>query len=848
MDTQRYFVKRTGESSMTSSGMRTRIQRRRWVFGIICVVVILVSTQAFSNRMTTESLLRQYEEHFRLLFDHSPLGLFLFDSLGVITAANDHFVELIGSSRDVLIGLNTLMLPDNMMVEAISEALAGSYGKYEGYYQSITADKVTPIRVLFAPIIDESGRLLGGLGIIEDITDYMRFQNRTFLFFVGLGICLTFLLLLVFFLVRNLRRRKIAESKLKRSEEKYKRLAENSPAVVYQYMMDSHGRFSFTYISENVMPVTGISSEEALSDLNSILGRIHHADRDRFDKQIQRSANTLETFTSTFRYFKEDTVIWLEALSTPEKKEDGTIVWDGLFVDVTERKKAEEELRENRALFHSFVESMPQNVFSKDLQGRFTFANQRYCITVGKSLEEIVGSTDFDLHPYDLAELYRSDDRQVIESGQVIEKEEVHQPLDGDTVYVQVVKAPVFDADGQITGVIGIFWDVSKRRRAEEQLRESQEKLSALFSSMTEMVVLHELVFDEAGLPVDYRIVDCNDAFTQTTGITKEMAVGRLATEVYQSEKPPYFDEYSRVGLTGESHHFDTYYAPMDMFLSISAVSTGKDRFATVTNDITTIKRAQQTITEKNKELEQIIYVTSHDLRSPLVNVDGYGREIEYTLEELISVFDQDNLTAQQQIESIRSTLPEITADLKRIRSSAQQMDALIKGLLKLSRMGRAALNIGPVDMDDLVSKVVANMEFQAKSKDVQIHLLPLPSCQGDFVQLTQIFANLIGNAIKYLDPQRQGKIIVSGEEKQGWCEYCVEDNGIGIAPEHQEKIFELFQRLDPQRSDGEGLGLTIVKQMLIRLGGEIRLESIPGEGSRFFVKLKAALKIGSRG
>lgn len=378
----------------------------------------------------------------------------------------------------------------------------------------------------------------------------------------------------------------------------------------------------------------------------------------------------------------------------------------------------------------------------------------------------------------------------------------------------------------------------AQTRQAMDALRQSEEKLNALFASMTEMVVLHELVFDRNGKPVNYRINECNKAFTSITGISSEKIKGKLATEAYQSDTPPYFEKYSQVALTGEPCQFETYHAPIEKHLSVSVVSPGINRFATISTDITAIKTMQQMIAAKNKELEQVVYIASHDLRSPLVNVDGYSRELGYAVDDLRRILDKDHSSVEELKAALKDFFQDITDALHYIRSSTVQMDALLRGLLKLSRTGRASLNIGPLNMNELVGKVISSMEFQIVASGVDVHVENLPPCRGDEVQVTQVFSNLLGNALKFLDPSRPGVVRITASAEENRCVYCVEDNGIGIDPAHQQNIFEVFHRLDPSRSDGEGLGLTIVRQVLERLAGEIWVESEPGRGTRFFVAL----------
>ncbi|GAB4546054.1 MAG: hypothetical protein Kow0063_40310 [Anaerolineae bacterium] len=156
-----------------------------------------------------------------------------------------------------------------------------------------------------------------------------------------------------------------------------------------------------------------------------------------------------------------------------------------VLTDISQRVNAQAALHRSERLFHTLINSLPQNVFSKDLEGRFTFANQSYCATEGRRLEDILGKTDFDLHPPELARKYREDDRRVIETGQVFETVEKHHPLDRGVSYVQVVKAPVYDAKGEISGILGIFWDITQRRRAEQLLQVLNQTSQAMEQALT---------------------------------------------------------------------------------------------------------------------------------------------------------------------------------------------------------------------------------------------------------------------------------------------------------------------------------------------------------------------------
>ncbi len=255
-------------------------------------------------------------------------------------------------------------------------------------------------------------------------------------------------------------------------------------------------------------------------------------------------------------------------------------------------------------------------------------------------------------------------------------------------------------------------------------------------------------------------------------------------------------------------------------------------------------RRLMAELADKNKELEQVVYVTSHDLRSPLVNIQGFSKELAYSIEELSTLLQTEEAPTGVKEKTALILESDIPDSLKFILSSTAKMDSLLAGLLKLSRVGHAAVTFTNVDMKELISEINNAFEFHLKEAGAVFRVGDLPPCFGNDVELNQVFSNLLGNALKYLDRNRSGIISITGHQKGDMALYCVEDNGIGIAPEHQKKVFEIFHRLNPEDSRGEGLGLAIVNKIVTRHNGKVWVESVPGKGSQFYVSLPAAKEL----
>jgi len=227
-----------------------------------------------------------------------------------------------------------------------------------------------------------------------------------------------------------------------------------------------------------------LAARFGLNDVSEAVGK---SDFDFFPKEFAQGTYEIEQkIIKTGRplvdqeehaIWPDGTESWILATKMPYRDANGVIIGTfGLSRDITEHKKAEEALRNSMALYHSLVQNLPQNIFRKNLDGRFTFANAQFCATVGKRLEEIMGKTDYDLFPAVLARKYQEDDRKIIKSGKTFETIEEHHPPGKDLLYVRVVKTPIHDARGYVIGVQGMFWDVTELYAAQRALETSEQR------------------------------------------------------------------------------------------------------------------------------------------------------------------------------------------------------------------------------------------------------------------------------------------------------------------------------------------------------------------------------------
>ncbi len=237
-----------------------------------------------------------------------------------------------------------------------------------------------------------------------------------------------------------------------------------------------------------------------------------------------------------------------------------------------------------------------------------------------------------------------------------------------------------------------------------------------------------------------------------------------------------------------------------------------------------------------NEELRRFAYMVSHDLRAPLVNMNGFLAELRGALAVVQDVVEglRPHLNEQQKQAIALSMYEDIPEALDFIGSSVRKMARLSNAVLALAQLGRRELTFEPIDTLLLVQEILATLAFQINQKQVTVDISPLPEVVADQLALEQIMSNLLTNALTYLLPDRPGHIRVWGEAGVDKTTFYVGDNGRGLAEAEHQKIFEPFYRSGRQDTPGEGMGLTYVQTLVRRHGGQISCHSEPGQGATF--------------
>lgn len=582
---------------------------------------------------------------------------------------------------------------------------------------------------------------------------------------------------------------------------------------------------------------------------------ISYRETDIFDRYKQ-TLSTGEEQRFAINYTVDGFDVWFDVHSV--KFGDDVLV---TFTNYTELKQVQQAVEQQANLLSSVLNSSNSGIIAfksiRNEQGtiidfHFASVNEACEQILGIPLETMRGNTLLTLFPGNvetgLFALYVN----TTDTGQP-GRTEVYYNYDGLDFWLDISAQQLGD------GFVVTFTDISVVKRAAQLVERSAAELQTVIDTSQTGIFLFTPVRDhsdqpEAGEVVDFRFRVANRQLASYVGQEPEAVIGALGSRWFPDYKTNgLFDAYRKTYLTGENQRFDIHYdgSGIDVWLDIMVTKMGDDVLVTF-GDYTPLKKLQQQLEasvvdlqRSNANLEQFAYVASHDLQEPLRKIQAFGDIIETQYAPIIG---------EQGADMIR-----------RMQSAAARMQVLIKDVLTYSRVTTKRDAIEPVDLSQLVSNVVDDLETAIADQEATVTVDPLPTVTGDPAQLRQLFQNLLSNALKFMKPHPRpggsdtpkrhnalislttrtlpgrdaGITIPPGDADRLFHLIEITDNGIGFEPHQAERIFQVFQRLH-SRSDyqGTGIGLAIVKKVVENHNGHIQAVGQPGKGATFRILL----------
>jgi PAS domain S-box-containing protein len=497
-----------------------------------------------------------------------------------------------------------------------------------------------------------------------------------------------------------------------------------------------------------------------------------------------------------------------------EEDERLLVVVASQVANALERLRSEAARRRGEELYRAYFTASPLAVFVSDDRGRYLEVNGAACALTGYGADELLRMSISDLLATDGAADLRARFTGHLALGGA--RHEVRIRRKDAQVRHCLVHAVAFGPDR----LLGFLLDITDRREAEEKLRESEERFRGLSEASMEGILIHD----------GGRIVDVNQALCELGGYAWHELVGR---DVFQLVAPEdrervrrllqeQFDRpYEMIGLRRDGSRI-----PLEV-RARSFVFRGRVLRVGALRDMTERRRAEavretliRDLAAKNVELERFTDAVSHDLKSPLITIRGFAEHL------------RADLRADR-----RDRLPE---DALRVAEAAETLQLMLDHLVELSRAGRSVGPPGPVPLAEVVVEALQLVEGRRAASEVRVDISPdLPVVFGDHPRLLQVFQNLLDNAIKFSAPRRPGIVRVEARSPQGGdVTVVVRDNGVGIDPAHQERVFGPFEKLDPH-GEGAGIGLALVRRIVEALGGRAWIQSRGrGEGCEVWVRL----------
>ncbi len=578
------------------------------------------------------------------------------------------------------------------------------------------------------------------------------------------------------------------------------------------------------YVSPQVEQLTGYTPEEWTENPHLWYSRVHPDDKEAFIAGEAEALAEGRSFQMEYRFFRKDgKTIWIQdgSLNVTQESTDEKKIVQGFLLDVTARRDTEEKLRTNETLLASIIDTIPFDFWVCDENDRYILQNP-----VSKALAgDLINKTVEDLGiPPDLIKNYREKHQRVL-AGETLRTEESYQ-MNGDTFHVLFIGTPI-RMDQKNRGFIGMTIDITEQKRTAEALKDAELLYRTLVEQSSVALYRDYAVEGGPSIFITHQIENM-------LGYTPEEFSS--SPEFWQSLLHPddhamVMEVIDRIIETGEKITCEYRMKSSDgrwVWLRDEARaikdSDGKPLYVQgvyvdITNEKLMGAQRESLIVEleaKNAELERFTYTVSHDLKSPLITMGGF-----------LGFLEKDAMSGN--FENLKT-------DIYRINEANQKMETLLNELLELSRIGRLINEPETVPFGQIVQDALSRVESRLKENQVEVRVgSDLPLVRGDRTRLVEVVQNLVDNAAKFIRAGgTQPWIEIGARAEDNFHIFYVRDNGIGVEPRFQDKIFDLFSKLNP-RTDGTGIGLSIVKRIIEVHNGKIWVESEFGKGTTFW-------------
>jgi PAS domain S-box-containing protein len=503
--------------------------------------------------------------------------------------------------------------------------------------------------------------------------------------------------------------------------------------------------------------------------------------------------------------------VWVSVNGAPVYDDRGKIESVVFSIeDITERREQQHTLEKSERRYRTLAENFPNGVVTQfDEELRYTLAEGQAFDYLPHSLDDIEGQYLHEVWADDVAETIEPLYQAALEG----EKQSIEGKSEGREWILHVV--PLEDQDGQIHGGMTIALDITERKERERALEESERRYRTLVERFPNGAVG---LYDQ-----DFEYTVVGGELVDDLGHSRDDIVGTAIDEWYPEDVPDRVKPHYCTVFDDESNAFEIDLGGRDLLVHTLPVRDADGEvFAgmVVTQDVTERREYERKLEESNERLEQFAYGASHDLQEPLRMVTSYLQLIERRYGDALDEDGEEFL--------------EFAVD------GAERMRQMIDGLLEYSRIETRGDPFEPVDLNDVLDSVRKDLQMQIEESNAEITTDDLPDVDGDDSQLRQVFQNLLSNAIEYSGDEPPKVDISARRDNDHWI-ISVQDNGIGIDPDEQERIFEVFQRLHThEEHSGTGIGLALSQRIVERHDGEIWVDSEADEGSTFSFTLPA--------